>query len=115
MKDKLIALHDILNEISFLQSIRLRHNFETFKESSTDVRAASYSIMIISEAVRRVPEAWLAEHPETPWHAIRAIGNKLRHEYQRVSEFILWDIISGSSDRLESAIKMILEKQNNKT
>ncbi len=86
MKDTLIPLHDILREIEFLNSLRDRTTFESFKSSSTDVRAASYSILIISEAARRIPDEWIAEFPNTPWHAIRAIGNELRHEYQRISD-----------------------------
>jgi uncharacterized protein with HEPN domain len=104
MKDELIPLHDILTEISFLHSVRERTTFDSFKTSSADVRAASYSIMVISEAVRRIPDNWLAAYPDVPWHAIRTIGNKLRHEYQRVSEVILWGIITTHADVLKAAI-----------
>jgi uncharacterized protein with HEPN domain len=56
MKDALIPLQNILKEIEFLHSIRERASFDDFRASSADVRAASYSIMVISEAVRRIPE-----------------------------------------------------------
>jgi len=108
MKDQLIALHDIMAEISFLESVRDRLTFETFRASSLDVRATSYSILVISEAVRRIPDAWLSHHPEVPWHAIRTIGNKLRHEYQRVSDVILWGIISTHASVLKAAISEML-------
>jgi hypothetical protein len=77
MKDNLIPLHDILREIEFLNSSRDRMTFESFKSSSTDVRAASYSILIISEAARRIPDEWIAEFPNTPWRAIRAIVSQI--------------------------------------
>jgi uncharacterized protein with HEPN domain len=89
MKNDLVPLHDILKEIEFLHAIRDRTDLVGFKASPTDVRAASYSIMVISEAVRRIPEAWLDAQPEIPWQAIRGIGNKLRHEYQLISDVIL--------------------------
>ena len=94
MKDARIPLRDMLKEIEFLHSVRDRHTFENFKASSSDVWAASFSILVISEAVRRIPDQWSAAYPDTPWHAIRTIGNKLRHEYQHISEIILWGIIS---------------------
>ena len=75
MKGDLIPLHDILAEIAFLHSVRRRSTFDEFKANSADVRAAAYSIIVISEAVRRIPGDWLADHPEVPWPAIRAIGN----------------------------------------
>ena len=111
MTDALIPLHDILREVAFLQSIRDRQALEGFKSSSTDVRAASYSVLVISEAVRRIPDDWLSDYPETPWHAIRTIGNKLRHEYQRVSEVILWGIITEHADTLKSTIEAMLAER----
>lgn len=108
MKDDLIPLHDILKEIEFLHSVRDRTTFEAFKASSADVRATSYSVLVISEAVRRVPDDWLAEHPDIPWHAIRAIGNKLRHEYQKISEVIIWGIVTKHADELKRAVEIIL-------
>ena len=111
MKDSLIPLHDILREIEFLNSMRDRTTFESFRSSSTDVRAASYSIMV-SEAVRRIPDEWVVEFPDTPWHAIRAIGNKLRHEYQRISETILWGIVTTQAAELKTVIEGMLAKHD---
>ena len=112
MKDGLIPLRDILKEVEFLHSVRARTTFDVFKMSSADVRAASYSILIISEAVRRIPTDWLAEYPATPWHAIRSIGNKLRHEYQHVSEIILWKIIATHSDDLKATVDDMIAKHS---
>jgi uncharacterized protein with HEPN domain len=111
MKDDLIPIHDILREIEFLHSVRDRTTFEQFKINPADIRATSYSVLVISEAVRRIPEAWLAEYPDTPWHAIRSIGNKLRHEYQGISEIILWGIIATHSTELKTTVEDILAKR----
>lgn len=110
MKDDTLPLHDILREIAFLHSIRERSTFESFKENGADVRAASYSILVISEAVRRIPADWIAAYPETPWQAIRTIGNKLRHEYQRISDVIVWGIVAEHSDTLKATITDMLAK-----
>lgn len=89
MDDALIPLHDVLKEIEFLQSIRSRETFESFRNNPAHIRAVSFSVLVISEAARRIPDTWLAAYPDIPWHAVRTIGNKLRHEYQRISETIL--------------------------
>lgn len=81
--DPLVPLRDILKEIEFLHSVRARATFDQFKASSADVRAISYSVLVISEAVRNIPEDWLERHPATPWQAIR-------HEYHGISDVILW-------------------------
>ena len=71
MKDDLIPLHE---GNDFLRSIRDRTTFESFKKSPLDIRAASYSILVISEAARRIPQDWLEPYPDTPWHAIRTLA-----------------------------------------
>jgi uncharacterized protein with HEPN domain len=112
MKDDLIPLRDILKEIEFRRSIRDRTDLQAFRSSPTDLRAASYAITVISEAVRRIPTAWLDEHPEIPWHAIRTIGNKLRHEYQLISDVILWGVIATHADALRTTIEAMLTKHS---
>ena len=99
-----------MREIEFLRALRDRADFDAFKDNASDVRAASYSVLVISEAVRRIPEAWLAEYPHMPWHAIKSIGNKLRHEYQRVSEVILWGIITEHTDGLKTVLDDMLAR-----
>ena len=48
--------------------------------------------------------------PNTPWHASRAIGNKLRHVYQRVRETMLWGIVTTEAVQLKIAIESMLAK-----
>ena len=48
----------------------------------------------------------------TPWHAIRGIGNKLRHEYQKISEIILWKIIAIHSDGLKATIDEMIVRHS---
>jgi len=44
--------------------------------------------------VRRIPDDWLADFPTEPWGQIKAIGNRLRHEYFRVDDAILWQVMT---------------------
>lgn len=110
MKDEAIPLRDILKECEFLQEVRARSTLESFQLASADVRAVAYSVIVISEAVRRLPDQWLNEYPDTPWAAIRAIGNKLRHEYHRVSDIILWGIVATHAPTLRATVQQMLEK-----
>jgi uncharacterized protein with HEPN domain len=50
-------------------------------------------IEIISEAARRVPADIQASQPQIPWSQIMAIGNILRHEYHRVADAIVWNVV----------------------
>lgn len=47
----------------------------------------------ISEAPAKLGELAPALVPGQPWREIRALGNRLRHEYDEIREDRLWDIV----------------------
>jgi uncharacterized protein with HEPN domain len=80
-KDPVVAIRDCLSEIAILHEIAARMTLAGFQRDPIARRAAAYAIQTISEAVRRIPDAWLADYSTEPWAQIRAIGNRIRHEY----------------------------------
>lgn len=64
-------------------------------------------IEIISEAARHLPDDLLEVAPEIPWKQIRGIGNVLRHEYHKVSDPIVWAVVTDSLPALRVAIQRI--------
>ena len=109
--DPVIAVRDVLDEIAFLKTLSVGTTIEDFRTNPIAFRAAAYSIQIILEAVRRIPEEWLGEFPNEPWSAIKATGNKIRHEYYRLDEAILWRIMTLDTTALEVVMKKILERR----
>ena len=79
--------------------------FEDFRKARVERLAVERAIEIISEAARRLPLELLALHPEIEWHKVKAIGNVLRHEYHRVSDKVIWDVVQYELDELERAIR----------
>jgi uncharacterized protein with HEPN domain len=47
----------------------------------------------ISEAAAKLGDLAPVLAPAQPWPEIRALGNRLRHEYDSIREDRLWDII----------------------
>jgi uncharacterized protein with HEPN domain len=62
---------------------------------------------IISEASRRIPAGLQADQSQVPWAQIAAIGNVLRHEYHRVSDTIVWNVVSEHLPPLKVAVEAI--------
>jgi hypothetical protein len=56
---------------------------QAFRSDPIVRRAAAYAIQTISEAVRQIPDDWLADFPTEPWEQIKGIGNRIRREYFR--------------------------------
>jgi uncharacterized protein with HEPN domain len=83
---------------------------QAFRDEPIARRAAAYAIQTISEAVRRLPDDWLAEFPTQPWAQIKSIGNRLRHEYFRVDDAILWQVITADTHTLKTVLEAMLAR-----
>ena len=107
-KDPTIAIRDCLAEIAILHEFAARMTLETFRDDPVVRRAAAYAIQIISEAVRQIPDDWLADFPTEPWGQIRGIGNRIRHEYFRIDDAILWEIVTTETESLKTVMQAML-------
>jgi len=74
-------------------------------------RATAYAIQTISEAVRQIPDDWLADFPTAPWAQIRGVGNRIRHEYFRIDDAILWEIIATDAPALKAVLESMLKRR----
>jgi uncharacterized protein with HEPN domain len=109
-KDPKIAIQDCLVEIAILHQIAARMTLQTFRSDPIARRAAAYAIQTISEAVRRIPDDWLADFPAEPWGQIRGIGNRIRHEYYRIDDAILWEVITTDAHALKTVMESMLKR-----
>jgi uncharacterized protein with HEPN domain len=84
--------------------------FVQFQNDALVFRAATYSVQIISEAARKIPPDWLEEHPEINWQGIRAIGNRIRHEYANLRSLTIWEIMNSHLAPLKAAMNELMKK-----
>jgi uncharacterized protein with HEPN domain len=109
-KDPTIAIRDCLAEIVLLHELAERMTLTKFRTDPIVRRAAAYAIQTISEAVRHIPDDWLADYPTEPWTQIKGIGNRIRHEYFRLDDAILWEIITTDTHALKIVMEEMLEQ-----
>ena len=65
-------------------------------------------IEIIGEAARNISEELQEEHPELPWFEMRAIRNKIVHDYLEINTDIIWDTVQSDLPALKPMIKKLL-------
>ena len=92
-RDTTVTLDEMLEAIDAIDEACAGLGIVEFERNRIVRLAVQRAIEIISEAARRLPDDVLARHPELPWEKIRAIGNVLRHEYHRVSDKAVWDVV----------------------
>ena len=61
----------------------------------------------MSEPARRNPPELRAMEPQIPWAQIMVIGNVLRHEYHRVSDTVIWNVVQNYLAALKAAVLAI--------
>lgn len=65
---------------------------------------------ILSEASRHLPLELKSRYPTLNWRGIADIGNVLRHAYDGVNRFQLWDIMAVDIPMLRSVVLKELER-----
>lgn len=101
------VLHDILEAITRIEEVTQGKTLGEF-EASWQLRwLVQRAIEIISEASRAIPDELTQTRPEIPWPSVRGIGNVMRHEYDGLSDPIIWRVVTDELPKLKRAIENI--------
>ena len=104
----LLRLNDIRDAIDGIESLVGGIGFQTYADTWATQRAVERGLEIISEASRHIPDDLKALAPDIPWRQIAAIGNLLRHEYQRADVRATWNIVKEHLPSLADATGRLL-------
>jgi uncharacterized protein with HEPN domain len=70
--------------------------------------AVMRQIEIIGEAAGRISDDLQEKHPNLPWLEMRAIRNKIVHDYLEVNTDIIWDTVTNDLPALKIQIQKLL-------
>lgn len=101
---------DILAQIGNLEQFLTGKTLSDFQSDVILRLAVERALEIISEASKHLPDSIKAGHAEIPWQEVRAIGNLLRHEYQRVDADLIWVTATKDIVPLRLAMEEIRQK-----
>jgi uncharacterized protein with HEPN domain len=107
------VIHDILEAIERVEAITQGKSFDDFEASWQMRWLVQRAIEIISEASRAIPDDLANTRPEIPWRKVRGIGNVLRHDYEGLSDRIIWNVVLDELPRLKMAIQAFALRTDN--
>jgi uncharacterized protein with HEPN domain len=55
----------------------------------------THLVQVIGEAARKVSPEFQLEHPEIPWRQIIGMRHRIVHDYLRVDEDVLWEVVKN--------------------
>jgi uncharacterized protein with HEPN domain len=107
MAERIVSpnLIDIVEAIDRIRASLTGLSLEDFENSWEKRWLVERGIEIISEASRRLPGDLKDRNPGIPWRKVAAIGNIIRHDYERVAPDLLWKLIQDDLPTLEKVCR----------
>jgi uncharacterized protein with HEPN domain len=106
--DDLILLGDILDAILRVESYTRGVSKEQFLENLMMQDAVMHQIEIVGEASNGISEEFRETHSSLPWLQMRAIRNKIVHDYRGINLQIIWDTVKNDLPLLKAQVRSLL-------
>jgi uncharacterized protein with HEPN domain len=106
----ILRLEDILENIGLIEEYTRDYSRQDFVLNRKTQDAVERCLLRISEAAKKLEGSVDVIVPDQPWSAIRAVGNVLRHDYDRVDPEIIWRIVSNDLSPLKHAVEATVSK-----
>jgi uncharacterized protein with HEPN domain len=71
----------------------------------------THLVQVIGEAARKVSARFQRKHPEIPWRKIIGMRHRIVHDYMRVDEDILWQVVTKDLPELLPLLEEILPEE----
>ncbi|MGH6897621.1 MAG: HepT-like ribonuclease domain-containing protein [Geminicoccaceae bacterium] len=101
-------LRHILEAIARIETLTAGKTFEEYAADWITRDAVERNLERVSEASRHIPSELKAQHKSIRWRAVAGLGNVLRHDYPRVQDPRVWQIVSEYLAPLRAAVETIL-------
>jgi uncharacterized protein with HEPN domain len=98
-------LSDIIEAIERVRAVLGDMPLDAFELDWQKQWLVERGVEIISEASRRLPDEMKARHETIPWAKVSGIGNVLRHDYERISAPVMWQLVREHLSPLERACR----------
>jgi uncharacterized protein with HEPN domain len=104
----LTYLGDILDAIQRIESYTTQVSKQGFIENFMMQDAVMLQIEIIGEAANSISEAFQEKHDEIPWAQMRALRNRIVHDYRGINLNVIWDTVQNDLPALKRQAQDIL-------
>jgi len=108
--DPVQRLTDILENIARIREFTAGLDLTAFVRDLKTCDAVERCLERISEAANKLGDMAVDLCPDIPWPQIRAIGNRLRHEYDRIDAARIWFMLERDLAPLKAAVLSALNK-----
>lgn len=105
----LLYLTDLLGAIQRIRTYTTNLEEAEFLQNNLVLDACYHNFLVIGEAVKQLPDELRLQHSQIPWKSIAGLRDMVAHEYFRVDNRILWDVIVNHLEPLELAANALMQ------
>ncbi len=109
-RDAEARLRDILAAAREIERFTAGMDFAAFAADRKTVLAVLYSLVVIGEAARHVPDDFVTAHAGVPWLEMQRMRNVVAHRYFAVRIEIVWETVRGEIPALIEALEEVLAR-----
>ena len=106
--DDTARLGHIFDAICRIESYVSDVDKPTFMANNMMQDAVVRQLEIIGEAARNISDELIEKHSDLPWFEMRAIRNKIVHDYLEINTEIIWDTVKNDLLTLKPLIENML-------
>jgi uncharacterized protein with HEPN domain len=103
-------LRHILDAVAKIEALTAGKSFEDYAADWVTRDAVERNLERASEASRHIPPELKARHKDIAWRAVAGLGNVLRHDYPRVTDPRVWQIVTDNLPPLKVAVEAMLRE-----
>jgi uncharacterized protein with HEPN domain len=107
MKEPIIFIGHILENIEDIESFTKNVNKEDFLENKEKQNAIVRSLEIIGEAVKNISPKIKVKYKDVPWRGIAGTRDKITHHYFGVDLELIWKMIKENIPVLKKQVLKI--------
>lgn len=105
-KDKLI-LTKILKYISEIRIFIEGYSHEKFTNDRKTINACVFNLSQIGELAGKISEELQEEYSNIEWRGIKALRNRIVHDYEGVNLNMVWEFLTTELNELEQQLEEI--------
>jgi uncharacterized protein with HEPN domain len=109
MRDWTLYADDILNACDNIEKYIADLSYESFIKDSRTRDATTHNLMIIGEAVKKIPTSILDDYTDVDWRKIAGLRDVIAHSYFQIKPNILWNILISKIQPLKEIVTIMLD------
>ena len=106
-KDKMI-ITKILKYIDEIKIFIKGYSYERFNNDRKTVNASVFNLSQIGELAGKVSKELQEEYSNIEWRGIKALRNRIVHDYDGVNLNMVWDFLTTELSELEEKLNEII-------